>query len=79
MLRSSGPLTDTKLIPDSLAIAFANSVLPHPGGPASKIPDARVKPSAANAAGFLTGPLKQSQTQDKICKQSMKLFNSCHK
>jgi hypothetical protein len=33
MFNNSGPLTDIKLIPDSLAIAFANKVLPEKQNP----------------------------------------------
>ena len=32
------PLTDIKLIPLSLETALASRVLPHPGGPAIRIP-----------------------------------------
>ncbi len=32
MFNNSGPLTEIKFTPDSLAIAFARRVLPHPGG-----------------------------------------------
>jgi len=42
-------------MPDSFAIALASNVFPHPGGPASNIPEATDKPSAANVAGFRTG------------------------
>lgn len=44
-----------KLIPDSLAIALASNVFPHPGGPASNIPRGFVKPRAENILGFRTG------------------------
>jgi len=30
---TSGPFTLIKFAPDSLAMAFASSVFPHPGGP----------------------------------------------
>lgn len=43
MLRSSGPLTDIKLTPDSRAIALASKVFPHPGGPTINIPGGFVK------------------------------------
>ncbi|RNA30842.1 ribosome biogenesis atpase rix7 [Brachionus plicatilis] len=38
MFSNSGPLTDMKFTPDSLAIALASSVLPQPGGPTIKMP-----------------------------------------
>ena len=38
MLMSSGPFTLMKLIPASLAMALATSVLPHPGGPTNSTP-----------------------------------------
>jgi hypothetical protein len=38
MFTNSGPFTDIKFTPDSFAIAFANKVLPHPGGPTNKTP-----------------------------------------
>ena len=47
------PLTDIKLMPLSLATALASSVLPHPGGPASRIPWLLVSPNAANFSGYL--------------------------
>jgi hypothetical protein len=43
MLRSSGPLTEIKLTPDSRAIAFASNVLPQPGGPTMRMPGGFVK------------------------------------
>lgn len=55
MLMSSGPLTDIKLIPDSLAIALASRVLPHPGGPASRTPEGVFKPRALDCSGYFTG------------------------
>ena len=55
MLMSSGPLTDMKLIPDSLAIALASRVLPHPGGPAKRTPDGELNPNDLNCSGYLTG------------------------
>ena len=39
MLMSSGPFTLMKLIPASLAMAFATRVFPQPGGPTSKTPE----------------------------------------
>lgn len=38
LLSSSGPLTEIKLALLSFATAFANNVLPHPGGPHSNTP-----------------------------------------
>jgi hypothetical protein len=55
MFSSSGPLTDIKFTPDSFAIAFANRVFPHPGGPHSKIPGGRVKLKISHCSGYLTG------------------------
>lgn len=55
MLMSSGPLTEIKFMPDSLAIAFASRVLPQPGGPASSTPDGKFKPRNLNCSGYLTG------------------------
>lgn len=39
-----------KLIPASLAIAFANKVLPHPGGPHKKTPVGVLIPNASNCS-----------------------------
>ena len=47
MLSNSGPLTEMKLIPASLAMAFAKSVFPQPGGPQSKTPEGRDNPKAS--------------------------------
>jgi len=33
IVNNSGPLIDMKLLEHSVAIALANNVLPHPGGP----------------------------------------------
>lgn len=52
---NSGPLTDMKLIPASLAIALASNVLPQPGGPQSKTPDGVLRPSALKCSACLTG------------------------
>lgn len=48
ILISSGPLTEMKFIPVSLATALARSVLPHPGGPASRTPDGELSPRDLN-------------------------------
>ena len=55
MLRSSGPLTEIKLIPASLATAFANRVLPQPGGPQSKTPAGVTSPKLENSSENCTG------------------------
>lgn len=56
MFNNSGPLTDMKLIPASLATALAKSVLPQPGGPQIKIPAGAVNPSVSNCFRYFTGP-----------------------
>lgn len=38
LLATSGPFTEMKLVPDSLARALAMSVFPVPGGPYRRIP-----------------------------------------
>mmetsp|Transcript_16518 Transcript_16518/g.19042 ORF Transcript_16518/g.19042 Transcript_16518/m.19042 type:complete len:223 (+) Transcript_16518:269-937(+) len=48
---NSGPFTERKLAPDSLAMAFANNVLPHPGGPYNNTPAGRDRPSDRNFSG----------------------------
>lgn len=48
MFKSSGPFTEMKLIPASLAIAFANKVLPQPGGPHKRTPVGVFMPNASN-------------------------------
>ena len=47
------PFTLMKLRPLSLAMAFAKSVLPQPGGPAKRIPGGWVKPSCSKCSGYL--------------------------
>lgn len=42
-------------MPASLAIAFANKVLPQPGGPHNSTPAGTVKPKASNSFECLTG------------------------
>lgn len=42
------PLTEMKLAPLSLAMAFASKVFPHPGGPYSSTPAGIVRPSFSN-------------------------------
>lgn len=58
IFNNSGPFTDMKLIPASLAIAFANNVLPQPGGPHNKTPVGVVKPNALNCSECFTGAYK---------------------
>jgi len=60
MLRSSGPLTEIKLIPASLATAFANRVLPQPGGPQSKTPAGVTSPKLENSSENCTGAWKKA-------------------
>lgn len=56
MLSSSGPFTDMKLIPASLAMALAKSVLPQPGGPYNKTPLAIIPPiSFSKTSVYLMG------------------------
>lgn len=55
MFRSSGPLTDIKLMPASLAIAFASNVFPQPGGPHKRTPVGVFIPNASNCSGCCTG------------------------
>lgn len=45
ILSNSGPLTERKLREHEVATAFANSVLPVPGGPYNSMPE--VKPLAS--------------------------------
>jgi len=42
-------------VPTEQDNTLANSVLPHPGGPANKMPGGVVKPNASNSSGFCTG------------------------
>lgn len=55
MFKSSGPLTEIKLIPASLAMALANNVFPQPGGPHNNTPLAADKPNALKCSAYLTG------------------------
>ncbi len=48
-------LMEMKFAPESLATAFANNVLPQPGGPYNNTPLAVVSPNAANLSGCLIG------------------------
>lgn len=49
MFNNSGPLIDIKLIFASLATAFANNVLPQPGGPHKSTPVGTSNPNAVNS------------------------------
>lgn len=49
IFNNSGPFIDMKLIPASFAMAFANNVLPQPGGPHNNTPVGTSKPSAVNS------------------------------
>ena len=53
---SSGPLTEMKLTPLSVASALASSVLPQPGGPVSRMPLGGATP-AFRKVGVLQRPL----------------------
>lgn len=55
MFINSGPFTDMKFIPASLAIAFANKVLPQPGGPHNKTPVGVFRPRLAKCSWYLIG------------------------
>lgn len=58
MFNSSGPLTDIKFIPASLAIALARRVLPQPGGPQRRTPPGTLIPKSSNCFACLTGAYK---------------------
>jgi hypothetical protein len=55
LLRISGPLTEMKFRPHSLATAEASSVLPHPGYPYSRRPDRRRSGQEAKIWAYLVG------------------------
>ena len=55
LLNNSGPLTLIKLASDSVATAFASSVLPVPEGPCISKPFGIVCPSLAYRSGYLNG------------------------
>ena len=55
IFKSSGPLTEIKLIPASLATALASNVFPHPGGPHNNTPLAAVKPNVLKCSECLIG------------------------
>lgn len=55
IFRSSGPLTEIKLIPASFAIALANNVFPQPGGPHNNTPVGVVNPKAVKCSECRTG------------------------
>lgn len=68
MFKSSGPLTEIKLIPVSLAMALASKVFPHPGGPHNNIPLAAVKPNALNCSECLIGACNKKRCKFKLKK-----------
>ena len=51
----SGPLIEYMLASDSVASTFANSVLPHPGGPYNKTPLCGSTPNLLKSSGCLKG------------------------
>ncbi len=55
LFRSSGPFTEMKLTPLSLATAFAKSVLPVPGFPFNNTPLVGLTPIRLNALGCFIG------------------------
>src|SRR6059058_3309154 len=55
LLKSSGPLMEMKLASLSVATALASMVLPHPGGPKSRIPFGGLIPTLVKASGFFIG------------------------
>ncbi len=63
MFSNSGPLTDIKFMPASLATAFAKSVLPHPGGPHNNTPMEVGNPTSAKCLGYFTGAWEIEQIQ----------------
>mmetsp|Transcript_51813 Transcript_51813/g.110147 ORF Transcript_51813/g.110147 Transcript_51813/m.110147 type:complete len:237 (+) Transcript_51813:762-1472(+) len=64
--RSSGPLTEMKLAPDSLAMAFARRVFPQPGGPYSSTPAGSGSPSASNRSGWPIGSSTLSVSSSRM-------------
>uniref|UniRef100_A0A1B0A6C8 Uncharacterized protein n=1 Tax=Glossina pallidipes TaxID=7398 RepID=A0A1B0A6C8_GLOPL len=66
LANTSGPLTDMKLMPASLAIALASKVLPQPGGPHKSTPDGAVKPKQASFSGYFTGAKTASFNSSRI-------------
>jgi len=52
---TSGPLTATKLIADSVAQALTRRVLLHPGGPYNKTPLGALTPNREKASGCFSG------------------------
>mmetsp|Transcript_18815 Transcript_18815/g.58534 ORF Transcript_18815/g.58534 Transcript_18815/m.58534 type:complete len:565 (+) Transcript_18815:64-1758(+) len=63
MLTSSGPFTERKLRPHSVATAFATSVLPVPGGPYSSTPERACRP-LAKSSGCCSGSCTVSRMVD---------------
>lgn len=74
MFNNSGPLTEMKLIPASLAIALAKRVFPHPGGPHRSTPVGTLMPNSSNSFECRTGAWKLTinslfaRWEDKIAK-----------
>lgn len=58
MFNNSGPLTEIKFIPASLAIALARRVFPQPGGPQRRTPVGTLMPNSSNSFECLTGACK---------------------
>src|SRR5256885_14407585 len=61
LLKTSGPLMEMKLASLSVATALASIVLPHPGGPKSKMPFGGLIPTLMNTSGFLMGHYRADQ------------------
>jgi hypothetical protein len=55
LLSNSGPLTEMKFAPLSLATALANNVFPHPGGPHSRTPQGALIPTRSKISGRRIG------------------------
>jgi len=49
--------TEIKFDPDSLLIALANNVFPHPGGPYNNIPEGDKSPNFEKFSGKLIGSI----------------------
>jgi len=60
---SSGPFTEMKFDSASFATAFANNVLPVPGGPYNNTPRAGANDTRANASGYANGHCTVSFTR----------------
>ena len=55
LFNNSGPFIEMKLALASFATAFANKVLPHPGGPYKSTPTAFDIPTIFNFEGSIIG------------------------